>query len=1464
MKIYGTNRAGRHNRNSIEIGTGKLVQGGVTMGSRGEYGCSVDELRTLMEYRGTEAREKLDAEYDGVEGLCRRLKTDPNNGLPQDKDELDRRRAVYGANEIPPHPPKSFLQLVWEALQDVTLIILLVSAIVSLALSFYRPPDDGLGAGSDDSEHEAGWIEGVAILISVVVVVLVTALNDYTKERQFRGLQAKIETEHKFAVIRGGNQIQIVVNELVVGDIAQIKYGDLLPADGVLVQSNDLKIDESSLTGESDQIRKSPESDPMLLSGTHVMEGSGKMVVTAVGVNSQTGIIMTLLGAAKDVVEEERKAAKREGDAVTGAGVEDGTAQALLTDRECEDEWNSRGSNGDLRSFVAGCTVLILVTRFCISRYMIEEKAFSVADFQHFINFLIIGVTVLVVAVPEGLPLAVTLSLAYSVKKMMLDNNLVRHLDACETMGNATSICSDKTGTLTTNRMTVVQSYINEIHYKETPKFESLNKETRDLLISLISINSSYASQAFYFFYSTFLLSGCACKNPGEQLTQLGNKTECGLLGFVIALGQSYQAIRDKYPEEKIFKVYTFNSVRKSMSTVIELKDGNFLAGYRVFSKGASEIILKKCRWFLARDGVPKKFSQKDCDRLVSNVIEPMASDGLRTICLAYKDYVTRSDNVQENQIRSVKEIDWDNEDAVVNDLTAIAIVGIQDPVRPEVPEAIAKCQRAGITVRMVTGDNINTARSIATSCGILRPGEDFIALEGKDFNARIRNEKGEVSQDKLDAIWPKLRVLARAQPSDKYTLVKGIIDSRITDNREVVAVTGDGTNDGPALKKADVGFAMGIAGTDVAKEASDIILTDDNFTSIVKAVMWGRNVYDSIAKFLQFQLTVNVVAVVVAFVGACAIQDTPLKAVQMLWVNLIMDTLASLALATEMPTEDLLKRKPYGRTSPLISRTMSKNILGHAFYQLLILFTLIFAGERFFEIESGRWAPLHSSPSEHFTIVFNTFVMMTLFNEINARKIHGERNIFTGLFSNPIYYIIWIATMIAQIFIVQFGGRWFSTAALNLEQWLWCLAFGVGVLLWGQYNISTTRRIRRAFHEYSMLTLTTGEKGKRDDRGKSSGMKIVTTIPTSGLPKNMAIGGGDVTSTENILSGEYEDPATHEKRSGQILWIRGLTRLQTQLRVVKAFRLSLDEFEEKRSIASTQSCNSMRGVVGAGWSYLSLSRINVTRAASCVGPLPSQTRIALVKLMQRTNTPQSYPSYHSQQFSTATLNQPTPTNPDNPTEQQHNVPLTTASTPATTTPTATENDHELAANVVILSEQQMIATQPPAASLGATTKFEKLPLIQRWHPSSGSRIGKSNSLDIPVSIAHVIGGEMADRLIPVPLSSAPTDQAVSAKAQYFVFVGPKLCGDAAANDVCLLINAMTITVENLLYFQIRVVKAFQAGLDRREPSLSGPSAARLREISRQLKLQVEHEGKSIVSRSGSRQSKQLEAISSV
>ncbi|XP_030357163.1 plasma membrane calcium-transporting ATPase 2 isoform X2 [Strigops habroptila] len=1093
----------------------------------GEFGCTLQELRSLMELRGTEAVVKIKETYGETEGLCRHLKTSPTEGLAGTAADLEKRKLIFGKNFIPPKKPKTFLQLVWEALQDVTLIILEIAAIISLGLSFYQPPGEGnegcgtaTGGAEDEGEAEAGWIEGAAILLSVICVVLVTAFNDWSKEKQFRGLQSRIEQEQKFTVVRGGQVIQIPVAEIVVGDIAQVKYGDLLPADGIFIQGNDLKIDESSLTGESDQVRKSVDKDPMLLSGTHVMEGSGRMLVTAVGVNSQTGIIFTLLGAGGEEEEKKDKKAKQQDGA---AAME---MQPLKSAEGGEgDDKDKKKSNmhkkeksvlqgkltklavqiGKAGLVMSAITVIILVLYFAIDTFVVNKKQWlpecTPVYVQYFVKFFIIGVTVLVVAVPEGLPLAVTISLAYSVKKMMKDNNLVRHLDACETMGNATAICSDKTGTLTTNRMTVVQAYVGDVHYKEIPDPDSIPAKTLELLVNAIAINSAYTTKIL------------PPEKEGGLPRQVGNKTECGLLGFVLDLKQDYEPVRNLIPEEKLYKVYTFNSVRKSMSTVIKMPDGSF----RMYSKGASEIVLKKCSRILNAAGEPRIFRPRDRDEMVKKVIEPMACDGLRTICVAFRDF------------GSSPEPDWDNENDILSDLTCICVVGIEDPVRPEVPEAIRKCQRAGITVRMVTGDNINTARAIAIKCGIIHPGEDFLCLEGKEFNRRIRNEKGEIEQERIDKIWPKLRVLARSSPTDKHTLVKGIIDSTQVEQRQVVAVTGDGTNDGPALKKADVGFAMGIAGTDVAKEASDIILTDDNFSSIVKAVMWGRNVYDSISKFLQFQLTVNIVAVIVAFTGACITQDSPLKAVQMLWVNLIMDTFASLALATEPPTEALLLRKPYGRNKPLISRTMMKNILGHAVYQLTLIFTLLFVGEKMFKIDSGRNAPLHSPPSEHYTIIFNTFVMMQLFNEINARKIHGERNVFDGIFRNPIFCTIVLGTFAIQIVIVQFGGKPFSCSPLQLDQWMWCVFIGLGELVWGQ---------------------------------------VIATIPTSRL--KFLKEAGRLTEKEEAPEEELNedveeiDHAERELRRGQILWFRGLNRIQTQIRVVKAFRSSLYEGLEK------------------------------------------------------------------------------------------------------------------------------------------------------------------------------------------------------------------------------------------------------------------------------------------------------------
>ncbi|XP_038068879.1 plasma membrane calcium-transporting ATPase 2-like isoform X2 [Patiria miniata] len=1075
----------------------------------------VEELRQLMELRKQDLANHIKTKYTDVIGLCQKLRTSPTHGISGTHGmtaDLQRREQKYGRNEIPPKPPKSFLRLMWEAVQDATLIMLIIAAFISLGLSFLPAQES---ASHDPGETDAQWIEGVAILIAVLVVILVTAFNDWSKERQFRGLQNKIESEHKITVIRAGDPILVKVTEIVVGDICMIRYGDLLPADGIIIQSNDLKVDESSLTGESDAIKKSVERDPALLSGTHVLEGSGKMVVTAVGMNSQTGQIFALLIDVKGQkpTEAEDGVAERgvvkvpaDGNNIDDSGAANSRTanperEAMLQEREESSMMEGKSVlQGKLTKLAiqigyAGCsiavlTTLVLIIRFCITTYGIDKKSWETGHLREFVDFFIIGVTVLVVAVPEGLPLAVTISLAYSVKKMLHDNNLVRHLDACETMGNATVICSDKTGTLTTNRMTVVQAYIGTKNFMTVPSYDELQEDLLHLLVEGISVNSSYASR----------LLPPEREGPGELARQVGNKTECALLGLVAELSQEYQTIRDRWPVEKYVHVYTFNSTRKSMSTVIPLDGG----GYRLYSKGASEIILKKCTRILDTGSKLQPFSVAEREKTINEVIEPMASNGLRTLALAYRDFPAGED------------VDWEQEASVVTNLNCIAIVGIEDPVRPEVPPAITQCQKAGITVRMVTGDNVNTARSIATKCGILLPNENFLVMEGKEFNRKIRDRFGKVQQRLLDKIWPNLRVLARSSPTDKHTLVKGIIDSKLTSHREVVAVTGDGTNDAPALKKADVGFAMGIAGTDVAKEASDIILTDDNFRSIVKAVMWGRNVYDSISKFLQFQLTVNLVAVIVAFTGACIINDSPLRAIQMLWVNLIMDSFASLALATELPTPALLCRKPYGRTKALISKVMIKSIVGHTIYQLIVIFVILFAGPSLFNIEDGKSGGPTGAPTVHFTLIFNTFVLMQIFNEINARKVHGERFVFSGIHTNPVFLVIIIGTLVVQVLLVQFGDVIFSTKGLTLDEWLWCLLFGIGSLVWHQ---------------------------------------VILTFPTHWMP-NLAYGRGgtaeqlpSVTEMDDVDRGD----SRVELKRAQILWMRGLTRLQQQSRAVSS-----------------------------------------------------------------------------------------------------------------------------------------------------------------------------------------------------------------------------------------------------------------------------------------------------------------------
>ncbi|KAF7490219.1 Plasma membrane calcium-transporting ATPase 2 [Sarcoptes scabiei] len=856
-----------------------------------------------------------------------------------------------------------------------------------------------------NEENRYGFIESLAILISIIIIVLVTAFSEYSKEIKFRALQKRLEKENKINVLRNGNIYEIPISDLVVGDICIINYGnnrsyttesDIIPADGILLECNELKIDESTMTGESDLVTKQLDRNIILYAGTNVMEGSGKMIVIAVGPNSQTGQIYALLKASS-----KRKS----------------VLQSKLTDIAVKIGYFGNGQISGLQSnnmtfhlqsseciSIAIITISMLIIRSCVVNFGSKKERLDYKHLKEFFDHIITGITILVVAVPEGLPLAVTLSLAYSVKQMIKDNNLVRHIDACETMGNATTICSDKTGTLTANRMTAVQCYICGVYYTSLSKrILHLNPFVTEILAQNIALNSANTSRIEY-----------------------GNKTECALLGFLFKLQLDYAKFRQTFANENIHRVFQFNSTRKMMMTIIKLPNNK---GFRLLAKGASEIILRKCAFIVGANGEILRLDQNEKSKIIAKVFKVMAQNGLRIICLAYLDYLFRGkkDNREERldeesmpinceRIDQDFEPDWENQNSK---MTCLAVIGIEDPVRKDVPFAIKKCHKAGITIRMVTGDNIDTARSIALKCGIISPTEIVndgrTILDSKEFNRIIRDENGDIDQDNFDSIWPYLKVLARSTPTDKYNLVKHIIASRINPAREVVAVTGDGTNDAPALKMADVGFAMGIAGTEVAKEASDIILTDDNFSSIVKSVIWGRNVYDCITKFIQFQLTVNMVAVLICFISACLIQESPLRPVQMLWVNLIMDTLGSLALSTEKPSKTLLLRKPYGRNKSLISFNMFKIIALSSFYQLSILIFFLVWAPDLLDFDSGYQNGNKYSSNVHFTMLFNVFVLMTLFNQINSRKINGERNVFEGITTNKAFCAIFLSTFVIQ-----------------------------------------------------------------------------------------------------------------------------------------------------------------------------------------------------------------------------------------------------------------------------------------------------------------------------------------------------------------------------------------------------------------------------------------------------------------
>ncbi|KAI8078906.1 PMCA-type calcium-translocating P-type ATPase [Halteromyces radiatus] len=961
------------------------------------YGIDAEKLTKLIDPKNP----KLLRELGGVERICNLLRVDPSIGLSADEDRersssipFIKRQQVFGRNILPQAISKSFLQLLWAAYNDKTLIMLTIASIVSLAIGIW----EDWSPSHNPDDPRVGWVEGTAILVAVFTVILTNAINDYEKEKQFKKLNAKKE-DRLVKVIRNGHEHEISVYDLQVGDILILEPGDILPVDGLFLDGHNVACDESSATGESDTMKKKafPKNDDgndnsidcFLLSGSKVLEGVGRCVVIAVGEHSFFGkTMMSMRGQ-----ETEGTPLQVKLDILAEQIAKLGFAAALLM-------------------------LLTLIIKYLVLSSLENHWPSSEQMAATLVRIIIQAITIIVVAVPEGLPMAVTMALAFATTQMLKENNLVRVLSACETMGNATAICSDKTGTLTQNVMSVekgtMPAYISFDNQEQGSIKQWRSKCNDEKLVETIVQGIAINSTAF--------------ENNDEngQRSFIGSKTECALLSWAKQLGCDYEQIRH---DLNVVQVYPFASKRKTMSTVIS---NNITGkGYRMYTKGASEIVLDHCTQYIDQHGKPHRLDKEGIVKW-QGIISDYANQALRTIALAYKDMKT-SENLNKakgnhgNKDNDNDDNDDDEEEPDLDNLILIGVVGIMDPLRPGVVESVQTFRQAGVFIRMITGDNIDTAKAIARKAGILTKGG--VAITGPE----LRN----MSVEEQRKVIPRLQVLARSSPTDKTVVV-----TRLQEQDQVVGMTGDGTNDGPALKMADVGFAMGITGTEVSKEASDIILMDDNFNSILKALLWGRGVNDGVRKFLTFQLTVNVAAVVLSFVSALTsdTSESILSAVQLLWVNLIMDTLAALALATEPPSHDLLQRKPISKYAHLINFPMAKMIIGQAIFQIAINLALLYSGYALFHLD-----PAHDEKVLR-TMLFNVFVFLQIFNELNCRRIDNTTlNVFSNIHRHWIFILVQIFVIFGQYLIVTFGGIAFKTVPLTASQW--CITILLGSL---------------------------------------------------------------------------------------------------------------------------------------------------------------------------------------------------------------------------------------------------------------------------------------------------------------------------------------------------------------------------------------------------------------------------------
>ena len=845
------------------------------------------------------------------EELLAKTGTDSEKGL--NPEQVEKSRSTYGTNSFVRQSHESLAKRIWDASTEPMLVMLIFAAIITLAVNITRYFTGG----------EYNFLECVGIFAAIALSVVITIITEGKSAKAFEALN-KINEDTLIKVIRNGGPQLITQKEIVVGDIIMIETGDKIVADGRLFSSNDLSVDESALTGESLPVKKDAEfvcqkSTPvaeranMLYSGCFVSAGNGQMLVTGVGNDTEFGQIAQELSSIEKTTTPLQEKLDKLGKQITVLGA---SAAAIV--------------------------FAIEVLQFVMNGQLNLD---TVSD------AFITSIVLIVAAVPEGLPTIVAVSLALNIIKMSKENALVKKMIACETIGCVNIICSDKTGTLTENRMTVQKIYTGgELIDPEQLKDEMLLKNY--CINSNANISEEDGSWSF-----------------------IGNPTEGSLLAAAAKAGVDYQELRQA---ADIVRVFPFSSQNKDMSTIVRENGKEIL-----YVKGNPEKIISLCT------GISEEEKEKNF-----HLMEEFQNKAGRLLAFAHKEL--------EGQYND------EEQDEVEQELIYDGFVVISDPLSPDVYESIRNCRSAGIEVKMLTGDNIRTARAIANELHML--DDDHIAVEAADIE--------KLTDEELKEALKKIQVIARSTPLVKMRVVK-----LLKEQGNVVAVTGDGINDAPAIKHADVGIAMGIAGTDVTKEASDMVLLDDSFSTIIKAVQWGRGIYENFKRFIQFQLTVNVYSVVVVICSILAGFSAPFTALELLWINIIMDGPPALTLGLEPIRPDLLKHKPTRRNENIISKKMLLRIFVNG-----IFISVIFMLQHFKNF-------LGAAPEEEATVLFTLFVLFQLFNAFNCREL-DDTPMFKNLLKNKLMLGVFLLVLILQGIITQFGAAVFETVPLSAAMW--------------------------------------------------------------------------------------------------------------------------------------------------------------------------------------------------------------------------------------------------------------------------------------------------------------------------------------------------------------------------------------------------------------------------------------------